>query len=128
MQLGQAVNTGRSPFLVLAAGGVVWIAAEHIVRRYMDQDAVVLLYGVRKVCDRIAVQSLGQFGVALGLVHVGIGGAVYHHLDVVVLHGLHDRPGIGDVQFGHVGEDIVVFGVRGGIAYAVAQLSVGTGY
>lgn len=94
----------------------------------MDQRAVVLLDGIRKVCDRTAVQSLCQSGVALGLVHVGIGGAVYHHLDVVVLHGLHDRPGIGDVQFGHVGEDIIVSGTSGGVAYAVAQLTVGSGY
>lgn len=127
MELCETVDAGGIDRLRFGAGGVALRTAEDIVGRDMDERAVILSDSFGEIADGCRVEQFGQRGVILGLVDVGVGGAVDNHADVVVMYHFFDGCGIGDVELGHIGEDVIVTGTAGGIAEAVAQLTVGAG-
>ena len=92
----------------------------------MYERAVGRLDGIRQMAHGGGVQQFGKLGVVFGTVHIGICGAVDYHLHVVVLHHGGNGLGVGDVEFGHVGEYISVTRVCGSVAQALPQLAVGT--
>ena len=98
LQLGASVNTGRRTFLVFLARRVVWVSAEHVVRRDVYQQPAHFLHGLRQVTGSVCVQHAAEGFVTLSLVHVGIGSAVHNALYTLfpydATHGLQ----IGDVE------------------------------
>ena len=65
--------------------------------------------------------------VLLCPVYVRIGRAVDDHVRLLFPHGASDRIGIGDVQLGHVGEDVPVRAARRRTTHLAPELPVGSG-
>ncbi len=93
----------------------------------MDEEPADLVHGDSKISDGRSVKQLGEDGIVLGLVDVGIGGAIDDGLDMLVLHGLQHGVGVGDVELGDVGEDVTVLGMLCDETELAAQLAVGSG-
>lgn len=128
MELGETIHTGWVGRFILATRGIAGIPTEYVVGRDVYECAVVGFDGFGKVAHGSGIEQLGKLGVVLGLVDVGVGGAVDDYIYVVVLDHAGHGFGIGYVKLGHIGEDVVVAGVFRGVADAVAELSVGPGY
>ena len=126
-QLGAAVDPGGVGRLLLGTGGVVEVAAENVVGRNVDEEPADLVHGDSKISDGRSVKQLGEGGIVLGLVDVGIGGAIDDGLDMLVLHGLQHGVGVGDVELGDVGEEVTVLGMLCDETELAAQLAVGSG-
>ena len=119
-----AQRCGRGVFRV----GQVCRAVEDVVRRDVDQRRAVRLRGPGEVLRRPAVQPVGRLLVLLGALHVGVGRAVHDHFGAGLRHGLPDGPGVGDVEFRHVGKGVVVGRHGAQPLYFTAQLAVGARY
>lgn len=127
MQFGQSVDASGCALLVLAAGSVVGVSAEHVVCRDVYEQSVDSAHGLCQMLDRRCVDAFAEFGIVFGAVHVGIGGAVDDGVDFLGFDRLHDGIGIGYVEFVDVGEYVAVFAACGDEAHLIAQLSVGAG-
>ncbi len=94
----------------------------------MDQRAVASLHRIGEIGDGFGVERLGEFGIVLRSVDIGICRAIYNHIDVVGVDRFDDLFRIGDIQIGHVGENIIVPRILRGVSYAGAQLAVRARY
>ena len=84
--------------------------------------------GARQVAGGHVVEHVGTGFVGFGLVHGRVGRAVHHAVYAVgfdeSFHGIFVR----DVEFLHVGEEVIEIGMSGGQElHLVAQLSVTSG-
>ena len=98
MELGQPVDARGRAGLLFAAGGVVWVAAEDVVRADVDQQAAGLFHRNGEVLRSLGVEELRQFGALFGGVHVGEGCAVDDGVDVLLAHQGADGFQVGDVE------------------------------
>ena len=73
------------------------------------------------------VEQVRRGLVLLCPVYVRIGRAVDDHVRLLFPHGASDRIGIGDVQLGHVGEDVPVLAARRRTTHLAPELPVGSG-
>lgn len=86
------------------------------------------LDGFGEIAYSRGVEKFGELGIVLGFVNVGVGGTVDYHINAVVLYGFFYGFGVGDVEFGHIGEYVFVYRVGRAIAQRGAELSVGSCY
>ena len=73
------------------------------------------------------VEQVRRGLVLLCPVYVRIGRAVDDHVRLLFPHRASDRIGIGDVQLGHVGEDVPVRAARRRTTHLAPELPVGSG-
>ena len=100
----------------------------------MDEESFSLLGNDGQILRRFRIEQLGEAYVALGLVDVGVCGAI--DKDIHLFRFSHYSYGVdvGDVQIdsvttgdvGHVAEDEIVSAALGGISEFIAKLSVGS--
>ena len=112
-------------------GGGGWVAADILSHKGVDVDIVSPVEPDEipaALARHVARRTAGRD------VHVCVGPSrdelevLIDKADVVVFHSFRYGVGIGDVEFGHVGEDVVVFGMAGRQTHALAELTVGSGY
>ena len=108
--------------------GCVGCSVEDVVGRNVDQRGSRGGCRRREVCRGEAVQAVGRRLVLLGALHIGVGRAVDDRFGAGLLRGPEDGPGVGDVEFRHVGEDVIVGRYGAQTLHFAAQLSVGARY
>ena len=82
----------------------------------------------REVRGGEAVQEVGGRFVLFGTLHVGVGRAIDNHFGAGLLRGPANGPGVRDVEFRHVGEDVIVGRYGAQALHFMSQLSVGARY
>ncbi len=91
----------------------------------MYQRSAVHPAGLGQVARSLSVDFERHIPVILSLVHIGVGGAVYHDVYTVFLHiGAH-RPVIRNIQGINVGEEEIGVCAVGHQSQGRAQLPVG---
>ena len=95
-ELGVPVHTERT-------GGIGFLprpvacAIEHIVGRVMHQPSPHLRGGLGQRCRGQRIHRSGPFGLALGLVHRGVGGGIDDDIGPVAAHRLRQALGLAQV-------------------------------
>ena len=126
-EFGRAVDRLRVGLHRLGVGAVA-VPVEYVVGRDVYHAGPAGSGRPGQVAHGLGVDAAAQLHVLLGLVDLGIGGAVDH----IVYRSLGQRPahrlGVADVELGHVGKPALKAAVVGQeVAHLVAQLSVGAG-
>ena len=91
----------------------------------MDKGAVDILHRIGHVTNCVAIDTQGRSFIALSLVNVGVGGAIYYKPYIVIFYECGDAVPVGDVEFFYIGEEPCVAGFRGKKLEVPPQLSVG---
>ena len=132
-ELGRTINARGRTFLVLAAGRVVGIATENVVRGDVDEITSHFLHRDGQVSHGVVVNQFAPLGVRLCTIYVGVGRAVDDDINLVRFYLFANVIEIRDVEdLGveicgrDVGEYAVVFDERGVLVELVAELSART--
>ena len=125
-QLRASVGSRRVGRVVLGVGRTL-VPPEDVVRRYVDQHGPSFAGRGGQVCHGAMVEQVRRGLVLLCPVYVRIGRAVDDHVRLLFPHRASDRIGIGDVQLGHVGEDVPVRAARRRTTHLAPELPVGSG-
>ena len=101
---------------------------EYVVGRNVDQRGSRGRCCRREVRRGEAVQEIGRRLVLLGALHIGVGRAVDDRFGAGLLRSPANGPGVGNVEFRCVGEDVIVGRYGAQTLHFAAQLSVGARY
>ena len=92
----------------LWTNGIVFVvrvairAVKNVVGGNLNHPTALPLDGLGQVAWRVGIEFSAEIGVALGLIHSGVGRAIHDAVDVVFLNELPDGFWVGDVEFRHV--------------------------
>ena len=136
MKFCESVNTCRTAFLVFPAGHIVFFLAEHIVSRNVQEQSFPLCHHNRQILRCVGIEPFRKVPVALGCVHIGVGGAIDDDIySVVIHHFAHSLP-VRYVQMDrfhsrdihHIRKYVLVAAPLCEQPHFIAQLSVGSCY
>lgn len=103
-ELARAIGRDRAGRIVFAIGPVE-PAVEDIIGRELDHGDAQRRCGTRRFAGSLAIDAHGEFGLALGLIHGGIGGRVDDHVGPRRTQRRRDRLRDGEVEIGPAQRD-----------------------
>ena len=128
MEFCAAVCTRRVCRFFFVTRGVALVASEDIVGGDVYERRSIVMAGVGDILNRLSIYQFRQSLLLFSLLHVGVGGAVHHHVNLVLIHEASHRLNIGDVEFINIGEDIAVAAISRHNPHLSAKLSVRSCY